>query len=119
QTVTAAVLAGVGLTAALILFAVPAAALTGLTGEAYGFSLFYIRILSLSLPFSILMYAAGACLRGAGDSLTPAIAMVVVDVVNMTFSAALTRGWFGLPVMGFRGIAIGTVVAYVVGGFLL
>src|SRR5438270_5684622 len=54
QTVTAAFLAGVGLTAALVLFAVPAAALTGLTGEAYGFALFYIRILSLSLPFSIL-----------------------------------------------------------------
>ncbi len=60
-----------------------------------------------------------ALLRGAGDSLTPAIAMIVVDVVNMFFSAALTRSWFGFPIMGFRGIAIGTVIAYAVGGVVL
>jgi putative MATE family efflux protein len=119
QSVTAAVLIGALLTAILWAGQVPAAVLTGLTGQAYDFSLFYIRILSLSLPFSILMYAASACLRGAGDSVTPAISMIVVDVVNMVCSAALTRGWWGLPVMGFRGIAIGTVIAYIIGGVLL
>ena len=119
QSVTAAVLIGLLLTAILVIGQVPIAVMTGLTGQAYAFSLFYIRILSLSLPFSILMYAASACLRGAGDSVTPAISMIVVDVVNMGSSAALARGWWGLPVMGFRGIAIGTVIAYVVGGVLL
>ncbi|HEY2589373.1 MAG TPA: MATE family efflux transporter [Tepidisphaeraceae bacterium] len=119
QSVTAAVLIGVMLTAVLWAGQVPAAVMTGLTGQAYDFTLFYVRILSLSLPFSILMYAASACLRGAGDSVTPALSMIVVDAVNMVCSAALTRGWWGLPVMGFRGIAIGTVIAYVVGGVLL
>jgi Na+-driven multidrug efflux pump len=37
----------------------------------------------------------------------------------MGCSAALSRGWWGLPVLGFRGIAIGTVIAYLVGGVLL
>ena len=119
QSVTAAVLLGAMLAGAFIIFAVPLALLTGLEGQAYTFALFYIRILSLSLPFSILMYAASACLRGAGDSVTPAISLIVVDVVNMGFSAALTRGWWGFPVLGFRGIAIGTIIAYVVGGMLL
>lgn len=119
QSVSASVLVGAALAGVLILFAVPLAAMTGLTGEAYGFSLYYIRILSLALPFSILMYAASACLRGAGDSITPAISMIVVDLVNMGCSAALARGWWGLPVMRFRGIAVGTVVAYIVGGILL
>lgn len=119
QSVTASVMTGLFLAALFILGAVPAALMTGLTGQGYTYALFYIRILSLSLPFSILMYAAGACLRGAGDSVTPAIAMIVVDVVNMGSSLALTRGWWGLPVLGFRGIAIGTVIAYVIGGVLL
>ena len=119
QSVTASVLLGGMLAAVFVILAVPAAALTGLSGQAYTFSLYYIRVLSLSLPFSILMYAAGACLRGAGDSVTPAIAMILVDLVNMAFSAALTWGWFGLPAMGFRGIALGTVIAYVAGGVLL
>jgi putative MATE family efflux protein len=119
QSVTASVLLGLGLAGLFIVGAVPAAAMTGLEGDAHLYALFYIRILSLALPFSILMYAASACLRGAGDSVTPAIAMIVVDLVNMVFSAALARGWGGLPVMGFRGIAIGTVIAYIVGGVIL
>jgi putative MATE family efflux protein len=117
--VTAAILLGLFLSAFFIVFAIPSAAVTGLTGHAHIFTLYYIRILSLALPFSILMYAASACLRGAGDSITPAISMIVVDVLNMGFSGALTRGWWGFPVMGFRGIAIGTVIAYIAGGILL
>lgn len=119
QSVTASVLVGILLAALFVGGAVPAAAMTGLEGDAHTYALFYIRILSLCLPFSILMYAASACLRGAGDSGTPAVAMIVVDVVNMVVSTALARGWWGLPVMGFRGIAVGTVIAYIVGGVLL
>jgi Na+-driven multidrug efflux pump len=36
----------------------------------------------------------------------------------MAFSFGLTYGWWGLPRMGFDGIAAGTVIAYVVGGLL-
>ena len=119
QSVTASFLTGAILAAFFLLFAIPCALMTGLTGDAYGYALFYIRILGLSLPFSILMYAASACLRGAGDSVTPAISMIVVDLVNMGFSTALARGWWGFPMLGFRGIAIGTVIAYFAGGVLL
>jgi len=119
QSVAASVCLGALLALIAISGAVPLALMTGLTGQAYTFALFYIRVLSLALPFSILMYAAGSCLRGASDSLTPAVSMIVVDLVNMGFSFALTRGWWGFPVMGFRGIAIGTVIAYMIGGVLL
>jgi putative MATE family efflux protein len=57
-------------------------------------------------------------LRGAGDTITPAIAMVVVDVVNISVAFSLTYGWFGLPAMGFQGIAVGALCGYVVGGTL-
>ena len=120
QSVTAAVLTGVVTTVIVAIFATPIARATGLRPDnpAMGFSIYYLRILGLSLPFMMLMLAANACLRGAGDSVTPAIAMIVVDIVNMFFSFALTRGWFGMPAMGFRGIAIGTVIAYIAGGML-
>src|SRR5207244_3706882 len=68
--------------------------------------------------FSMVMFAANACLRGAGDAVTPAAAMIVVDLVNVVVSFALTRGWWGLPALGFRGIALGTVAAYVAGGVI-
>ena len=62
------------------------------------------------------MVGLPACRRGGGDTLTPAIVMGVVDIVNMVSSFALTRGWWGFPVLGFDGIALGTIIAYVFGG---
>ena len=118
QTVTAAALTGVALTGLTLLFSRQIASVTGLSGEAYDFALYYVRALSISLPFSIFLFAANACLRGAGDTVTPAVSVIVVDAVNLVLSASLSRGWFGLPEMGFRGIAVGTVTAYVVGGLL-
>ncbi len=120
QSVTAAVLGGLLTTVLVAIFAVPVARATGLRMDnpAMGFSVFYLRILGLSMPFMMLMLAANACLRGAGDSVSPAMAMIAVDVVNIITSFALTRGWFGLPILGFRGIAIGTVIAYTVGGLI-
>jgi Na+-driven multidrug efflux pump len=73
-------------------------------------------MLCWSLPFTMLMLMAGACLRGGGDTVTPAVIMVMVDLINMVSSFALTRGWWGLPTLGFAGIALGTIIAYVVGG---
>ncbi|MDB5302514.1 MAG: putative efflux protein family [Phycisphaerales bacterium] len=120
QSVTAAVLGGVVVTLISAMLAVPLARATGFRGDngAFGFAVYYLRVLGLGVPPMMLMLVANACLRGAGDSLTPAVAMIVVDVVNVVCSFALTRGWWGLPVMGFRGIAVGTVIAYVAGGLI-
>src|SRR4051812_23966573 len=93
QSIGAAALVGLVIAAAFHVAAGPLTRVTGLSGDAAGFTLYYFRVLSWSLPFSMVMLAAGACLRGAGDTLSPAAAMVVVDVVNMASSAALARGW--------------------------
>jgi putative MATE family efflux protein len=89
-----------------------------LTGAAHEYAHNYLRMLAPSVPFLIVMFVANACLRGAGDTLTPAVSMIVVDFVNIVASWSLTWGWFGLPALGFTGIAVGTVLAYVVGGTL-
>jgi putative MATE family efflux protein len=91
---------------------------TRLQGLAHNYALQYLRVLSPSLPFLIVMFVANACLIGSGDTLTPATSMIVVDLVNITFSWGLTRGLWGMPRLGFSGIAIGTVIAYIVGGLL-
>ena len=119
QAVTLAIGCG-AIMAALFWIAAPGfARVAQMSGDARPFFVDYVRLLSLSLPLSLLMFAAGAALRGAGDTITPAIAMIVVDVVNVVFTVGLTHGRFGMPAMGFDGIAIGTVLAYAVGGLLL
>lgn len=116
QSIAAAALTGIVLGACAWVFAGPVARVAGLEGEARDFAIVFLRIIAVSLPFSTVMFTANACLRGAGDTLTPFISMAVVDGTNVLVSASLVNGWFGLPAVGFRGIAIGTMVAYIVGG---
>jgi putative MATE family efflux protein len=118
QSVSASLVIGIALAILLFLFAHPASIMTGLSPTAAGYAYSYLRLLSPSVPFMMLMLIANACLRGAGDTLTPALVMICVDVVNVIFSWGLTYGYFGLPHMGFNGIAAGTVIAYVVGGLI-
>lgn len=119
QSVTAALILGIFLAAFFYLAAGPLSYMTGLSAPAREFALIYLRLLCISLPFSTVMFIAGASLRGAGDTFTPAAAMIVVDLVNIMMSFSLVYGWWGLPEMGFEGIAIGTVIAYIVGGVML
>jgi putative MATE family efflux protein len=75
----------------------------------------YLRVLAFSGPFSGAMFAVNAALRGAGDTRTPFLAMVVVNVVNMGLSWTLVFGpapWGG---HGVAGIAAGTVGGWVAG----
>jgi len=118
QSVSAAMILGVAFGIFLFLTARPIVQATQLQGMGSTFALSYLRMLSAALPFAMVMFIAGACRRGGGDTLSPAIVMVIVDLVNMVTSFALTRGWWGLPVMGFDGIAAGTIIAYIVGGVL-
>jgi putative MATE family efflux protein len=119
QSVMAALIVGLALAGALFLFAEPCVRLTRLPDVARGFALSYLRMLAACIPFMTVMLVGSACLRGAGDTLTPAVVIILVNIVNMALSWGLTYGLFGLPRMGFDGIALGTVIAYVVGGVLL
>ena len=46
----------------------------------------YMRVLAYSGPFSGALFAVNAALRGAGDTRTPFLAMIVVNLVNIVVS---------------------------------
>lgn len=77
----------------------------------------YIRMLAYSGPVSGALFAINAALRGSGDTRTPFLAMVVVNIVNVSVSIFLVFGkapWGG---MGVDGIALGTVCGWIAGLF--
>jgi len=119
QSITAAIVLGLGLAATFYVAAGPIAQAMRLHGAAQDMAERYLQLLAVSLPFTTVMFVAGPCLRGAGDTISPALAMIAVDVINIVSTFALCRGWWGLPAMGFDGIAAGTVIAYVAGGMIL
>jgi Na+-driven multidrug efflux pump len=104
------------------------AQLCGLQGEAAGYLIQYVRVLSLSMPFTGLMMVGAMCLTGAGETLRPAAIALIVNIVNAVLSwllsgAELNLPGFVLPNMlgldyGVGGIAAGTAIGYGVGGLL-
>ncbi|MBO6824872.1 MAG: MATE family efflux transporter [Sneathiella sp.] len=69
-----------------------------------------------ALIFCLWMFnMCGSVLRGAGDMQSPATGMVVVAAVQVTLSGLLCLGGLGLPALGIKGIAIGTIVAQATG----
>ncbi len=104
----------------IVLYAVsdPLARAAGLSDVAAAYAAQYLRIISPAVPMIVTLFVANACLRGSGDTVTPATAMFVVDVVNAVLSFSLVYGWMGLPEIGFAGIAIGTLVAYICGAMM-
>lgn len=94
----------------------------------------FLLINALGVPFTAVMFCGIACLRGAGDSRRPLLAMVIVNIFNMIVSWSLagvdlrtTRLVDGVPInvvllhnpfefhLGITGIAIGTATAQAVG----
>lgn len=118
QAVGLAAIVGLVLGLLVYLFAEPIARVTHLPPQAIEYAHVFLKTIAFGLPFMVILFVANAALRGAGDTISPAVAMIVVDVVNISIAFSLTFGWFGLPALGFRGIAIGAVCGYAAGGTL-
>lgn len=75
----------------------------------------YIRVLAWSGPIAGATFAVNAALRGAGDTKTPFVAMLVVNLVNIGTSVLFVFGPEPIGGMGVQGIALGTVVGWIAG----
>ena len=75
----------------------------------------YILMLAWSGPVAGAMLAVNAALRGSGDTKTPFLAMVVVNLVNIGTSVLLVFGPKPFGGMGVEGIALGTVIGWSAG----
>jgi len=87
----------------------------GLGAEAGAKASDYLHVLAYCGPFSGVMFAIGAALRGSGDTRTPFIAMIVVNVVNVALSWTFVFAPGPLGGHGIAGIAAGTLGGWIAG----
>ncbi len=119
QAISASLVLG-GVAFALVQAGAPVLpALLGWDPVTSGLAVTYLRIESIGYLIVSLSAIGFACLRGMGDTRTPLYVMAVVNIVNIFVSAALVFGWGPAPALGIAGIAIGTVVARILGGALV
>lgn len=90
-----------------------------LEGPAAEQALTYITYVLPVIPLIMIQAVGIACLRGAGDMIAGLVTMVIVNLVNIAVSWALVLGLGPLPVLGWKGIAIGTAAGFATGGLLV
>lgn len=115
-----AVVLGIAFAAAMtvlgLTFVGPLVRLMGLDPEPSLLATRYLTILLPALPAMMLLSVGNACLRGAGDTMPGLVCMAAMNLVNISVSWSLVRGWGPLPRLGWDGVAIGTALGYCVGG---
>jgi putative MATE family efflux protein len=81
----------------------------------------YLRITALGYPFLAAALSSSGALRGAGDTKTPMLVNVSMNVVNVASSAILINGLslgsLAVPALGVKGAASGITIARVFGAF--
>ncbi len=120
QALLIAVVWGAFIGGLVFALATPIGRLFGLGPEALMLSTTYLRIVALSAPGSAALFVGAACLRAAGDTRTPFLVMLVVNLTNTALSWTLVFGPAPFGGMGLPGIAVGTFVAWnLAGGIIL
>ncbi|MFQ6012624.1 MAG: MATE family efflux transporter [Thermoplasmata archaeon] len=106
-----------------LLFAESIVALFGAAPEVVAAGGTYIRTVFVAAPFLFIMFISIAALRGVGDTVTPLLVGLLINVSNvilnfhLIFGAHYALGGLVLeiPKLGVFGAAIGTSLSYVLG----
>ncbi len=104
-------LAGVLVTAGMPLIL---AAFPGATPEVHAAARDYLTMLAPGMPLLLVVGVAAAALQASGDTRTPFLIATVGNLVNAPLAWVLIFGRFGVPSMGTRGAALGSVIAMLV-----
>lgn len=117
QAITSGIMFAIGLTAIGIVVARPLLTLINSGGDpaAVEMGTTYLHILFGGTIFLVLNFIIGKLMQGAGDTLTPLILTIVINLLNILFNYMFMFGVGGIPAFGLSGAAIGTVISRFLG----
>jgi putative MATE family efflux protein len=79
----------------------------------------YMRAVASTVYMLSILFIGSAIMRGAGDTRTPMLVMLVINVVNIVVAYALAYGVGPLPRLEVLGSGIGAATARGLGGLLI
>lgn len=91
----------------------------GAEQETINIGLNYFKIVILGFIFQSLNLSIFASMRGTGDTRTPMIINIFVNLLNVGGNYILIFGKLGLPAMGVTGAGISTSISHVVAFIIL
>jgi putative MATE family efflux protein len=79
----------------------------------------YMRAVASTVYMLSILFVGSAILRGAGDTRTPMLVMLFINVVNISVAYTLANGVGPLPRLGVLGSGIGAATARGLGGLAI
>jgi MATE family multidrug resistance protein len=110
-----ALLGGVGIACAGLIFATPLYRLMGAGPNVIEEGVPYFCIYITSAPFTFIFFASVGLFRGIQNTKTPMIIAFAVTVIHLLLDYGLIYGHFGLPRLGLKGAAMAAFVGQLVG----
>ncbi len=83
-------------------------------GELFDKLVPYFHLVLLVLPFRLASFTMMASLRAAGDTKTPMLTTLAINIVNVFFNWCLIFGNLGFPKLGLYGAGVATCIALLV-----
>lgn len=71
----------------------------------------YLTYMLYASPFFLICFAFTSFFRGIGDNVTPMAVSIIANIINVIICFLLVFGWFGLPAMGVKGVALATFIS--------
>lgn len=71
----------------------------------------YMKIWYPGMVFLVVPMVSNGAIRATGNTVTPAIIMMVAAITNVILDPVLIFGYWGFPQMGVEGAALATVIA--------
>ena len=93
------------LIATVYFFRQPILSLMKMPEEIQYIGLYFLSVTLLTLPAHYMLLVSGAIFRAHGKVWVPLCAIFVASVVNFFADFGLGLGYFGMPEMGYKGIA--------------
>ena len=103
-----------GLAVAVVgnLMATPLLLLLGANPVSIDYGTQYLRPMMLGAAFTYVNILFGALLRGVGNTRLPFLVALASNALNVVLNYGLILGNYGLPALGVRGAAIGTILSH-------
>ena len=111
QALTIALMIGVFLWVSVSILGAPLLYLFGARDNLLLYGANYLRIVLVGIPFVYYNMTSRAILQAKGDTITPMIIFVLMNVVNIVFNWLLIFGVWIFPELGYKGAAYGTLLA--------
>ncbi len=111
QSIVAGIILALLLTPVTILTAGPVMRGLGAEPDVVTEGAKFLQLTAVSFVFMAVMFILSGALRGVGDTRTPMIVTMVMNVANIGLAYALIFGFLFIPDMGVTGAALAMVLA--------